>query len=198
MKGWLDENTLLVQKNSFHSSDSFLDLNLYLTQLPVQAGTPTTMTHPLAVTFGNQIRLLGYDLGQPYTAGGALPVTLYWQTTQKTEQQYKYILQMVAPNAAGVPQVLALTERQPYDGIVPTNLWEPGKTIMEYSWLSPVDFSGQPTRPVQLTLQVYRADTLEKAPITASPTTAVRNDEMTLVLLQSTTDQLMTTGSMIK
>jgi hypothetical protein len=66
--------------------------------------------------------------------------------------------------------VLALTEREPYDGAIPTIYWQPGQTIVEYSELPhtawPRPQSAEEAARYRINLQVYRADTLQKLPVT--------------------------------
>jgi hypothetical protein len=63
-----------------------------------------------------------------------------------------------------------VTEREPYDGGIPTIYWEPGKTIVEYTELPPAAWpqpqTAEDAARYRLALQVYRADTLEKLPVT--------------------------------
>ncbi len=40
----------------------------------------------------------------------------------------------------GSTRVISLSEREPYDGAIPTIYWDPGKTIVEYSELPPADW----------------------------------------------------------
>ena len=84
----------------------------------------------------------------------------------------------------GTTHVIAATEREPYDGAIPTVYWEPGKTIIEYSEL-PATTWPRPATPEEagryrVTLQVYRADTLEKLPVTQADGLAVA-DDVTLI-----------------
>jgi hypothetical protein len=82
-------------------------------------------------------------------------------------------LEEVRPD--GTTQVLALTEREPYDGAIPTIYWQPNQTIVEYSELPPPSSpyttwphpqNAQEAARYRVNLQVYRADTLQKLPVT--------------------------------
>ena len=88
-------------------------------------------------------------------------------------------------NPDGTVQGIAATEREPYDGAIPTVYWEPGKTIIEYSEL-PATAWPRPATPAEaaryrVTLQVYRADTLEKLPVTLADGLAAA-DDVTLIV----------------
>ncbi|MEZ4580502.1 MAG: hypothetical protein R3A10_02395 [Caldilineaceae bacterium] len=50
----------------------------------------------------------------------AVPVTLYWQTLSKTDRRYKYVLRLEERTADGGWQPVTTTEREPYDGVIPT------------------------------------------------------------------------------
>ncbi|MCC9077564.1 glycosyltransferase family 39 protein [Litorilinea aerophila] len=181
VKAWLEQNTVRLKKESFYSPTSFLDVELFLTQVPVFTRVPADMEHPADVVFGDQIRLVGYSVGQRLAAGSALPVTLYWQTEQPTDVHYKYILRLLQPAQDGEPQVLATTEREPYDGVIPTIYWKPGEIIMEYSELPPAPLADDGR--YLLALQMYHAETLEKLPITQAPADAqIDADGVTLLL----------------
>ena len=82
---------------------------------------------------------------------------------------------------------LAVTEREPYDGAIPTIYWGPGQTIVEYTELPPTEWPQPGSAELgryRLALQVYRADTLEKLPVThaADEGVTVAADGQTLLL----------------
>jgi len=186
VSAWLLEHAarrLRVEK--FDSYNSFLDLELYLSQPPVAEGlTPPPIQQPIDATFGDQIRIVGYDIGRPIMAGGAIPITLYWQVQAKDDQtHYKYILQLIEPLADGGMAVVGVTEREPFNGEIPTIYWDPGKTIIEPVELLPgAAYDAQTPTRYQLMLQIYRVDTLVKLPVTAQKNAAVATDGQTLLL----------------
>ena len=168
---WLDEHTYRLQEITFFSRSS-LKARLYLPVVPVFNEPLQTIEQPLAVTYGvpegDQIQLIGYHVGAWGAEGIAMPVTLYWQTLRDTDVRYKYILQLVELAPDGAQHVVATTEREPYDGMISTNLWAPGQTIREYSEIPPVDWAMISPERHRLRLQIYHTDTLEKLPITNS------------------------------
>ena len=183
VKSWLLEHSAVhLKETKFHSSDSFLTLDLFLPIVPVAEGEVSTMTHRLDVTFGEQIRLVGYDVTAPIDPTNALPITLYWQIRAKTDLHYKYILRLSEVGSGPQATRVAVTEREPYDGVIPTSVWDPGKTIIEYSELPLKDLPFTPDKHYQLTLQIYRADTFEKLPLTTLDPTLTAIDEQTVLL----------------
>jgi hypothetical protein len=181
---WLAEHLFQVQEVTFFSHSS-LKAALFLPEVPVYTAVPADLT-PAAAAFGDLILLAGYEVGRAYTDGLALPVTLAWQTAQPTPDHYKYILKLVELAESREMRDLALTEREPYDGAIPTIYWQPGQTIVEYSEVPPTAWP-QPATPgesarYRLALQVYRADTLEKLPVTQAGGLEVAADGQTLLL----------------
>ena len=177
---WLDANMFLLRDQKFFSQ-STLHVSLYLPAIPVADGAPAGIEHPGDATFGDQIRLVGYDVGEPYAELG-LPITLYWQTLSPTDKHYKYILKLVETGEDGQERVLSLTEREPYDAAIPTIYWQPGQTILEYTELPAAAWPELWTDRHQIVLQVYQADTLEKLNVTQAEGAPVAADGQSLVL----------------
>lgn len=164
VKDWLTKNAVWpLREVKFFSPNAFLDLNLYLTKPPNYEGLEPPATTRVNVRFGDEIRLVGYDIEAPLVSGSALPITLYWQVERKPEVRYKYILQLVEQEADGAARVISQMEQEPYNGAIPTIWWDPGKTIVEYTNLPPFPApSATATGRYQLAIQLYYADSLEK------------------------------------
>ena len=173
---WLYAHTFRAEHLAFESTRASLEVDLLLSQPPVLAQPPSTIQRRLDAVFGGQVRLIGYDLGQPLLPDGPLPVTLYWQPVSQIGRRYKYILRLVSPHG----ETLSTTEREPYNGALPTPGWPVGATIMEYSEIPPgVRQRGEKTR---LVLQMYDAETLEKLPVTSVSGAEMGQDAQTVVL----------------
>jgi hypothetical protein len=166
---WMDDNLFNVDKIHYPSHSS-LTSTLYLEKVPVYEGLPPQLEQPFTGVFGDLIQVVGLEVGEPVRDDLALPVTIYWQTLAPTPDHYKYILTLEEVRPDGTTQVLALTEREPYDGKIPTIYWQPNQTIVEYSELPPTAWprpqSGEEAARYRIYLQVYRADTLAKLPVT--------------------------------
>ena len=173
---WLFAHTFRAEHQAFESPRAALDVDLLLSQSPVLAQPPAAIQHRLDAVFGGQVRLLGYDLGQPLASGGAIPVTLYWQPMSQTNRRYKYILRLVTSDG----ETLSTTEREPYNGTLPIPAWPAGSTIMEYTELPP-PARQQPDR-ARLVLQMYDAETLDKLPVTSASGAEIGQDAHTVVL----------------
>jgi 4-amino-4-deoxy-L-arabinose transferase-like glycosyltransferase len=169
---WMDENLFKVQEIIYFSHSS-LSSALYLDKVPVYEGLPPELEHPVNGVFGDLIQVVGLEVGQPVRDDLGIPVTIYWQTLAPTPDHYKYILTLEEMMPDGPNRVLSLTEREPYDGAIPTIYWQPNQTIVEYSELPrmaegawPRPQNGEEAARYRIYLQVYRADTLEKLPVT--------------------------------
>ena len=161
----------LSEKDFF--SHSLLRAALYYPKVPVYNEPLAQIPNPLAITFADQIHLIGIEVGQPITPQNHTPITLYWQIANKTDQRYKYILR-AEELADGQWVEVMQSEREPFEGWIPTDLWYPGQTFVEDSDLPPVLSStgagplhqGLKDGRYRLTLELYNADTLQKLPIT--------------------------------
>lgn len=111
-----------------------------LATLEVQAEERTLLsredveiTHATEYTFANGARLLGFDLPQAeVSAGGTLPLTLYWEAVQPLEERYKVFthLEAAPPGGEGVV-VWGQQDNEPGGGERPMPLWQPGEIIVD-------------------------------------------------------------------
>ncbi|MCC6165817.1 MAG: glycosyltransferase family 39 protein [Caldilineaceae bacterium] len=177
---WLEQHLFRVQELSFFSHSS-LQASLFLPEVPVYED----VTPQIDAAFGDLILLADAQVGTPYTDDLALPVTLYWQAAQAIPDHYKYVLKLVEVVDSAPVADISITEREPYDGAIPTIYWGPGQTIVEYTELPPAHWpkTGADAARYRIALQVYRADTLEKLPVTrAGGGASVAPDGQTLLL----------------
>ncbi len=177
---WLFAHTFRADDRAFESAYSGLKIALLLPQPPVRPSGSVKAQHSTDIVFGNQVKLMGYDVGQALMAGGALPVTLYWQPVSPISRRYKYILRLVSDGNGDERQVLGTTETEPYNGFLPTTAWPAKSMIIEYSGV-PSLRDAKP-RPTRLVLQVYDAETLEKLPVTQASGAEPVEDTNTILL----------------
>lgn len=171
---WLNQNLYRVQTVPFRGNIR-LTVSLYLPSIPAY-WEELPMQSAVDVVFGDQIKLAGYDVGAVYD-GIALPINLYWQTEKEIGVHYKYTLRLARVDDATdldqpptIAEVVAMNEREPYEGAVPTIYWAPGQTIVEFSELPATDWRAfvQDRSRYRLVLEVYDATTLQKLPVTAA------------------------------
>ena len=172
-------STFRTQDWGFESPFAYLHLELFQIDPPVIDRLPAAAHQLTDATFANGISLRGYEVGQPFEPGRAVPITLYWQVTEQPDRRYKYILRWIVRGDDGVEHAVAITEKEPYDGLLPTSMWTPGIVVREYTTvLPPAD-----TIPGEsyLSLQMYDAETLEKSPVrSAAGGQAVDGDTLIL------------------
>jgi hypothetical protein len=87
-------------------------------QWPVYTGP-----QPLQITFGEAVRLEGYEAR---TTAGALEVTLYWHSLAPLAESYVTFLHLV--NAEGT--LVAQSDTLPGHGLFPTSAWQPGDRVL--------------------------------------------------------------------
>jgi hypothetical protein len=78
----------------------------------------------IVADFGDQIRLLGYDLD---CKANTCHLDLYWQAQARPEISYTVFAQMLGPDGTVHAQVDAL----PQDGGYPTTWWLPGEVVVD-------------------------------------------------------------------
>jgi hypothetical protein len=177
----LKPGTFQTQDWGFESPFSYLHLELFQVDSPVIDRLPAAANKLSDVTFENGIALRGYEVGQPFEPGRAVPVTLYWQVAEQPARRYKYILRWIVRDDDGTEHVLATAEKEPYDGLLPTSVWTPGTTIREYTTILPP--AGSIPGERYLSLQMYDAETLQKSPVrSAAGIQAAAPDGDTLIL----------------
>jgi len=179
VKAWLLDNSLRIRERNFHSPNSILTLELFLLGDVVAEELPATAL-PVQAHFGDAIELAGYQAGPPLWPGAVVPVTFYWRGLRPLETRYKYIAGLEPlPDAASVPP-LPPTEREFYDGYLPSLWWTPGTLIVEESGIR-----GERAvlgEEATLSLQLYAADTLAKLPVVTTGAGVVSEDGLSLQL----------------
>ena len=177
---WLQEHFVTVRNAEFFTNSS-LRAQLYLPEIPVYVDTPPVIANPVDIEFAGQVRLIGYELDAPVTATLPSQARLYWQVNSKPERRLKYILSLVEEHPDGSQTVITSTEREPYEGDIPTIYWDPDRTLKEFVEMPP----RQPLTPgskLFVTFQMYDGETLEKLPITGAVGGDLMADGVTVVL----------------
>lgn len=85
-------------------------------------------TYQTGFVLGEAIRLSGYDLdADGFRPGGALTLTLYWQSLQPLTIDYTIFTQLLGPDG----QLYGQQDRQPVYGQWPTSRWRPGQEVFD-------------------------------------------------------------------
>jgi hypothetical protein len=117
---WLDEH-------AYKAEDEWVgDVRFVVYAVPREPATaPET---PVAVQFGDEIRLNGYALrGEALPAGDIVQVTLFWEALRPIDQRYKVFLHLV--DAEG--RLVAQRDSEPGGGLALTTNWRPGEPIVD-------------------------------------------------------------------
>jgi hypothetical protein len=157
---------------------------------PVKVGGPppgvtvpnAAPQHPLEVSFGEQITLLGFDLAGPAgRRAGDLPagitgrqsspigLSLFWRAEGMPPADYTVFVHLL--DAQG--NLAGQADSPPAGGAYPTSLWETGETIVDERLLPDL-----PAGRYFLQVGLYRADTGERLPAAGWPAGAVRLTEL--------------------
>jgi hypothetical protein len=107
--------------------------------LPSSAEIP----NPVDVRFGQDIKLLGYEMEETIVAPGEAPeLTLYWSAAQPIAESYSVLLRAIDP--AG--QQIAELDTIPYQGRYRTPEWRPEQVFADTYRLPPLHSQGEPER----------------------------------------------------
>jgi hypothetical protein len=121
---------------------------------------PAAIDHPLQENFGDEIKLLGYNLHPAQvTPGSTLHLTFFWQALKPIEKDYSVFLHV--RDQAG--QTIAQLDYQPLDSSYPTRHWQPGQTLSDTrAFMIPPEF-----RPGEYRLMVgfYDPITMARLPL---------------------------------
>jgi hypothetical protein len=83
------------------------------------------MEQEVGVTFGEQVRLLGYDLDRDTTA---IHLTLHWQATRQMLISYTMFAHLFDP---ATETIVSQADVKPLNGTYPTNWWRVGEVISD-------------------------------------------------------------------
>jgi len=126
-------------------------------------------THALDANLGDQIFLLGYDLGDESSAsgeavltvqpGGVIPLTIHWQALSSMERDFTVFLHLLDEG----DQIWGQADSQPDHGFYPTSFWDVGEIVLDRHEI-PVD-APIPEGDYRLVAGVYVSDTGERLPV---------------------------------
>ncbi len=126
---------------------------------------------PLTTTFGEAIDLTGVTIPDlhsrppnlqslipnyqlPIPQPPNLPITLFWQPRQPTDQPYTVFLQLLDEQGT----VISGKDRQPLNGLYPTTRWSPGEPIVD-TFSLPLPAEGLPPGTYRLISGFYDFET---------------------------------------
>ncbi len=131
---------------------------------------PSQMEHTAGARFGDDLRLLGYDLTQE---GDTLELTLHWQALRRPTAYYKVFVHLFDPQTdAVVAQDDAVPRRWTY----PTTWWEAGEVVSDGI---PLSVEKVPAGRYRLAVGVYHPEIGDRLPVSGA-TLAVLSDALVL------------------
>jgi hypothetical protein len=132
------------------------------------------ITHPLTVTLGGSVQLLGYDLSSESAApGDTLTLTLFWQALAEMEEDYTVFTHLLAPDGSTTAQ----RDNHPVQGTYPTSLWIDDQIVTDVYELA-VRGDAVPG-PHRLEVGMYTAETGDRLP-TGTPDDAITLQTITV------------------
>ena len=125
----------------------------------------------LDVSFGGQMRLLGYDLRREE---GELRLGLYWQALQQMEGDYKVFIHLFEP---ATEEIVAQDDAMPRQNQYPTSWWAEGEVVSDEIIISLEDV---PPGRYRLALGVYDPQTVDRLTAVGPDGALVANDRVVL------------------
>ncbi len=106
---------------------------------PAAAAPPA---QPAGQTFGDAIRLVGYDVAPDMLkSGGAAAIILQWQPITRLNADYTTFVHLINANGDKIAQ----SDHQPGGAYYPTSLWKPGEMLVDRHTLAlPADLGQAP------------------------------------------------------
>jgi hypothetical protein len=125
----------------------------------------------LDVSFGGQVRLLGYDLRHEK---GELRLKLHWQALQHVEGDYKVFVHLFDP---ATEMIVAQDDAMPRQNQYPTSWWATGEVVSDEIAISLKDV---PPGRYRLALGVYDPQTMDRLAAVGPDGTPVANNRVVL------------------
>ena len=130
-----------------------------------------TMQAKLGVSFGGQMRLLGYDLKR---GERALRLGLHWQALRQMEGDYKVFVHLLDP---ATEAIVAQDDAMPRQNQYPTSWWAEGEVVSDEIIISLEDL---PQGSYRLALGVYDPQTADRLAAVGPDGAPVANDRVML------------------
>jgi hypothetical protein len=136
-------------------------------QLPERSFAVPVMSHEAGAAFGDDLRLLGYDLE---TEADSLHITLHWQALRRMGVSYTMFVHVFDP-ATG--EIVGQADVMAYGYTYPTAWWEAGEVVSDEVAIS---LEGVPAGEYGVAVGVYNAETGDRLAISGQPPAFVVND----------------------
>jgi hypothetical protein len=125
--------------------------------------------HPLDLTLGKEIALIGYDL----TLLDPPHLTLYWRCLTAPSDDYTVFVHLL--DSAGT--IVAQADGQPRGGAYPTSIWAPGEIVPDEI---PLPLEGLPPADYRLAVGLYQLATAQRLPMIDAAGQRLSDDRLLL------------------
>jgi 4-amino-4-deoxy-L-arabinose transferase-like glycosyltransferase len=151
----------VVDEGPLHYNEPYFLAYRILAGAQVEA----TPVYPMAVSLGDQVRLLGYDLDKSiYQAGDAIHLTLYYQGLRPMATHYTVFVHLLGPhNPATDGPLWGQDDSEPCRALYPTTSWDVGEIIIDRFTL-PIP-AETPAGDYDLKMGFYDLWTMERLPV---------------------------------
>jgi hypothetical protein len=136
-------------------------------QLPARSFAVPPMSQEVGAAFGDDLRLLGYDLK---AETDALHITLHWQALRRMDTNYTMFVHVLDATSG---EIVGQVDVMPYGFTYFTAWWEEEEVVSDQIV---VPLEGIPSGTYSLAVGVYDADTGERAAVSGQPSDSVLAD----------------------
>jgi hypothetical protein len=130
-----------------------------VTVVRASSGAVPELQNPQEANLGDQVRLLGYDLGGQAQPGQILDLTLFWEALVPMQEDYTVFVHLIGEDG----QIWGQRDSQPVTGFYPTAQWMPGEFVRDQIHLEIAPAA--PAGDYQLVVGMYRPETGDRLPV---------------------------------
>lgn len=187
---WADRTVLRLPATAYAPDAAQIEVGLYDpvsgARLPLADGRdslrfgqvslqprPGDVPNPIALDFGRQMALVGYDLSAlGVSPGEAVTLTLYWRGVRPMDTNYTISAQLVDHTQRKAAQ----HDSWPQEGGAPTTAWQPGQLVVEQRALAV--YPDAPPGSYDLLMAVYalRGEEIVRLPLVSAMGAQLEND----------------------
>jgi hypothetical protein len=178
-----DPNSLASLRSAFPQGEFVAEGPLHYNQpyflayqVPQDSTALVSPSHLLEATWGNQIRLLGYDVDAgTYRPGETIDLTLYFQALGRMENDYTVFVHLLGQdNPETGSSLWSQDDSEPCRSFYPTSTWTPGEIIRDrFRVVIP---AGAPPADYRLIVGLYLLETMTRLPAVDAAGLAIPDD----------------------